>query len=126
MKLLLDTNALLWIVHDSRMLGSRAREMLVDTSTIVVSEISLLEIAVKISVGKLPAEPRLHAAIRELGFERTGLDDRFLAKLEHLPLLHRDPFDRFLVAQALTDNLQVLTADRMFAQYGVQVFDARS
>lgn len=126
MKLLLDTNALLWILRDDRMLGQRAREVLVETPRVLVSEISLLEVAVKISVGKLPAEPRLHAAVRELGFERTGLEDRFLARLEHLPLLHRDPFDRFLVAQALTDNLHVLTADRMFASYGVQVVDALS
>lgn len=124
MRLLLDTNALLWLLQDDKMLGRRAREILVNTPRVLVSEISLLEIAVKTSVGTLPAEPRLHAAIRELAFERTGIEDRFLSKLEHMPLLHRDPFDRFLVAQALTDDLHVLTADRMFARYGVQVIDA--
>src|SRR5690606_30758805 len=65
--LLLDTNALLWILHDSPRLGSRARKALLDTPRILVSEISLLEIAVKTSVGKLPAEPRLHSTLRELG-----------------------------------------------------------
>jgi PIN domain nuclease of toxin-antitoxin system len=123
-KLLLDTHALLWVLHDDRMLGSRAREVLMGTPRVLVSEVSLLEIAVKTSVGKLPAEPRLHSVIHEFGFERTGLEDRFLARLEHLPLLHRDPFDRLLVAQALTDDLHVLTADRMFARYGAQVIDA--
>jgi len=97
---------------------------LLDTPRILVSEISLLEIAVKTSVGKLPAEPRLHSTLRELGFERTGLDDRYLARLEQLPVLHRDPFDRLLIAQALTDNVQVLTADRAFTRYGVTIVDA--
>ena len=124
MTLLLDTNALLWILHDSPRLGSRARKALLDTPRILVSEISLLEIAVKTSVGKLPAEPRLHSTLRELGFERTGLDDRYLARLEQLPVLHRDPFDRLLIAQALTDNVQVLTADRAFTRYGVTIVDA--
>jgi PIN domain nuclease of toxin-antitoxin system len=123
-RLLLDTNALLWILHDDPMLGSRARESLVSTPRVLLSEISLLEIAVKTSVRKLPAEPRLHSVIQTLGFERTGIEDRHLARLEHLPLHHRDPFDRFLIAQALTDDLSVLTADRMFARYGVKVIDA--
>lgn len=124
MKLLLDTNALLWILNDERMLGPRARRLLQDTTRILVSEISLLEIAVKTSVGKLPAEPRLHSAIRELGFERTGINDRYLARLERLPVLHRDPFDRFLIAQALTEDIPVLTADSIFERYGAKVIDA--
>lgn len=124
MKVLLDTNALLWILNDEPMLGARARDLLRDTPRILVSEISLLEIAVKTSVGKLPAEPRLHSAISEFGFERTGIENRFLSRLERLPTLHRDPFDRFLIAQALTDDIPVLTADRTFAQYGVKVIDA--
>lgn len=124
MRVLLDTNALLWILNDEPMLGTRARDLLRDTPRILVSEISLLEISVKTSVGKLPAEPRLHSAISKFGFERTGIEDRFLSRLERLPTLHRDPFDRFLIAQALTDDIPVLTADRAFAQYGVKVIEA--
>lgn len=125
MKVLLDTHALLWFLGDDPRLGTSAKRA-VESGVAILSDVSLLEISIKVSTGKLIVDSALHAIVRELDFERTGIDDRFLAKLEHLPLLHRDPFDRFLVAQALTDNLQVLTADRMFTQYGVQVIDAQS
>jgi PIN domain nuclease of toxin-antitoxin system len=123
MKTLLDTHTLLWFLDDDRRLGAEARRI-VESGATVLSDISLLEISIKVSTGKILVDGSLHRIVRELGFERTGLEERFLARLEHLPLLHRDPFDRFLVAQALTDDLRVLTADRMFAQYGVKVVDA--
>lgn len=123
MRLLLDTNALYWLVTGSSRLGMRARESLL-TSTLVVSDISLLELSIKVSVGKLHPLPGLHVALREQGLDRTGVEERFLGRLERLPLIHRDPFDRLLIAQALTDNLPVLTADRRFAEYGVRVINA--
>ena len=64
--------------------------------------------------------------IRELGIVQLGITDRYLARLESLPPHHRDPFDRMIVAQALTDDRTVLTADPVFAKYGVRVADARA
>lgn len=123
MKLLLDTNSFLWFIMGERRLGPNAREA-VETGDCVISELSLLEISLKASKGKLIVTTNPGQAIRELGFERTGISDRHLARMERLPLHHRDPFDRYLIAQALSDNLPILTSDRAFAQYGVTVIDA--
>ncbi len=124
MRLLLDTNALLWFLGGLPRLGPSARRTIDEATTLVVSEVSLLEISIKVSIGKLPSIPSLPAVIRESGIRRTGISDAYLARLESLPLLHRDPFDRLLVAQAITDDLTVLTADPVFAAYGVTVVDA--
>ncbi|MBX3094329.1 MAG: type II toxin-antitoxin system VapC family toxin [Cryobacterium sp.] len=123
MKTLLDTHTLLWYLDEDARLGGEARRV-VESGAANLSDVSLLEISIKVSTGKLIVDPRLHTIVRTMGFERTGIDDRYLARLERLPRLHGDPFDRFLIAQALTDDIPVLTADRAFAQYGVKVIDA--
>ena len=124
MRLLFDTNALLWLLGGDDRLGAAARGAVQSADALVVSVASLWEIAVKVSIGKLGAIPGLHAAVRDLGFERLPIRDAHLAALESLPLLHRDPFDRLLVCQALTEPLAVLTADPAFAPYGPVVVDA--
>ncbi len=124
MRLLLDTNALLWLLDGDERLGRSAREAVQSADTLVVSVASLWEIAIKVSIGKLRPIPGLHAAVRDLGFERLPIRDAHLAALELLPLLHRDPFDRLLVCQALTEPLAVLTSDAAFAPYGPVVVDA--
>jgi PIN domain nuclease of toxin-antitoxin system len=125
MRFLLDTNVLIWLVAGSRNLGPRARQTISGAGSLFVSEVSLLEISVKVSINKLPSIGLFAATMGQLGIHRTHIDDRYLARLEILPLLHRDPFDRMLVAQALSDDLTVLTADPVFAKYGVRVADAR-
>lgn len=125
MTILLDTNALLWFLFDDRRLGRGAQSIIAGSATLALSDASRWEISVKISVGKLAPIPDLLTVLRELRLRRLGIDDRYLARLETLPLHHRDPFDRMLVAQALTDDLTVLTADPVFAKYGVRIADAR-
>lgn len=125
MSLLLDTNALLWLLDGDERLGARSRNAVESADALVVSVGSLWEIAIKISIGKLAPIPGLHAAVRDLGFVRLAITDDHLADLETLPMRHRDPFDRLLICQARTDRLTVLTADKVFADYGVPVVDAR-
>jgi PIN domain nuclease of toxin-antitoxin system len=125
-KVLLDTNALLWFLGDNKRLAPSARRAIERATILQVSEMSLLEISVKVSTGKLPAQPRLHEVIRNSGMQRTGISDAYLARLESLPLIHRDPFDRLLIAQALIDDLTVVTSDPIFAKYGVRVIDAQA
>lgn len=125
MTALLDTHSLLWYLDGDRRLGESARK-LIESGSARLSDVSLLEISIKISTGKLLVDSALHSIVRDLGFERTGIETRYLARLEHLPRLHGDPFDRFLIAQALTNNVPILTADRAFSAYGVKVVDARA
>lgn len=124
-RLLLDTNALLWLLDGDERLGTDARRGIEAADTLNVSVASLWEISIKISIGKLAPVPRLRDAVRELGLARLDIADEHLATLETLPMLHRDPFDRLLICQAMTGGLTVLTADEQFPQYGVPVLDAR-
>lgn len=125
MRLLLDTNALLWLLGGEDRLGASARESVEQAETLTVSVASLWEIAIKVSLGKLAPIPRLPQVIRTLGFERLGIDDGHLAALQDLPHHHRDPFDRLLISQASVERLTIVTADSAFTGYAVPVLDAR-
>jgi PIN domain nuclease of toxin-antitoxin system len=123
-RLLFDTNALLWLVRGNSRLGPIARASIENAQALVVSEISLAEISIKVSIGKLAAEPGLLTLIQNAGIERVNIHDTYLRRLESLPLIHRDPFDRLLIAHALSDGLTVVTSDPIFGRYGVSVIDA--
>lgn len=125
MRLLLDTNALLWLLDDDERLGQRARVRVQAADLLAVSVASLWEIAIKVSLDKIAPIPGLHAAVRDLGFRRIDITDEHLDAVAALPYHHRDPFDRLLISQALVEKLTVLTADRDFARYEVAVVDAR-
>jgi PIN domain nuclease of toxin-antitoxin system len=116
-----DTNALLWVLADSSDLDSVRRDLLTDPGNEVwVSAISLAEIAVKASIGKLPEPPTALAHVADrLGFRNLPFTEDHAARLGTLPLIHRDPFDRMLIAQALVEDLTIMTSDRQFAAYGV-------
>ncbi|MGI9027606.1 MAG: type II toxin-antitoxin system VapC family toxin [Candidatus Saccharimonadales bacterium] len=121
MRILLDTNALLWLLSDDTRLSPSARSIIEGASEILVSEVSLWEISIKISIGKLQAIPTLHNIVRDLGFRRLNMQDKHLLGYESLPLIHRDPFDRMLVAQALSEDVSLLTSDTMLGDYGVKI-----
>ncbi|MEI4271961.1 type II toxin-antitoxin system VapC family toxin [Klenkia sp. LSe6-5] len=126
MAFLLDTSALLWVLGDDPRLGPRTRSAMVDGADSVVSVVSSWEIVIKSTVGKLRPVPRLPAVLEERGIRRLAIEDRHLLALAELPLVHRDPFDRLLLAQAQVEGLTVITSDAVFAQYDVPVLDARS
>lgn len=124
MRILLDTNALLWLLGDDTRLSSSARAALESASEILVSEVSLWEISIKINIGKLAPITGLYETIESLGFRRLNIKDNYLAKYETLPLIHRDPFDRMLVTQALTEEVALLTSDDILKEYGVKIIFA--
>lgn len=124
-RLLLDTNALLWLLDDDERLGPRARVRVQAADLLAVSVASLWEIAIKVSLDKIAPIPGLPAAVRDLGFRRLDIADEHLDVLAGLPHLHRDPFDRLLISQAVVERLTVLTADGDFARYEVSVLDAQ-
>ena len=126
MRILLDTNALLWLLDGDERLGRTARGTVERAETLSVSVASLWEISIKVSLGKLETPPGLRAAVRDLGFERLEIRDTHLDTLEALPSHHRDPFDRLLISQAMAEGVTVMTSDAIFTSYGVPVVDARS
>ena len=124
MKLLLDTHAFLWWVAASGGLSRKARSAVGSArNECFVSVASGWEIAIKVSLGKLRIEGALDRFLPEQlaanGFRPLAIDLKHAARVATLPFHHRDPFDRLLVAQALEEDLAVVTADPAFARYGV-------
>jgi PIN domain nuclease of toxin-antitoxin system len=116
--LLLDTHLFLWAVTDSRKLSRAARSRMTAAEAVYISSASIWEIAIKSALGKLEADPdRLVAAIDESGFQELPVLARHAAAVARLPPHHRDPFDRLLVAQAITEPLFLLTADAGLERY---------
>lgn len=120
MKVLLDTHALIWALEDSENLSGSAREVIEDLDNqILVSATSAIEIAIKRSLGKLDAPHELREAIESAGFIAISVDFATARRLSTLPRHHRDPFDRLLIAQALAEDVAVVTRDTIFALYPV-------
>ena len=125
MKLLLDTHAFLWWVGDTRGLSRKARSAIGSgRNECFVSVASGWEIAVKVSLGNLRIESSLDRFLPEQlaanGFQPLAIDLKHTARVATLSFHHRDPFDRLLAAQALEEELAMVTADPVFAKYGVR------
>lgn len=121
MKLLLDTHAWLWFRTASPRLGARAHELMVDPANdVIVSVASVWEVGIKAEAGKLalpqPFEAWVDAALA--GFDVLAITLAHVRIAARLPLHHKDPFDRALVAQAHVDGLTLLTADPLVQRYG--------
>jgi PIN domain nuclease of toxin-antitoxin system len=122
-RLLLDTHVLLWWRDDSPRLSKRARGEIGNTANeILVSVASLWEIVIKRSLGKLRFRDDLEEVIREEAFWLTPISPQHLRCLGTLPPLHRDPFDRMLIAQAITEGAPLVTNDRALLAYGTPTF----
>jgi PIN domain nuclease of toxin-antitoxin system len=123
MTLLFDTHAFLWAIGQPEKLSSVARLALENPENQrVVSVTSLWEIALKVQIGKLdlPVSPSFYRQhLQRLHASLLPVEARHTFELMRLPLLHRDPFDRLLVAQARTDQLTLLTCDTLIARYPV-------
>jgi PIN domain nuclease of toxin-antitoxin system len=121
-RLLVDTHVLLWWLTDDSSLSATAGSAIADPDNeLLVSVASLWEIAIKRSLGKLTAPDDLPDRISDEGFSRLSLGASHAWEVGRLPMHHRDPFDRLLVAQALVERLPVITADPRFQPYGVDV-----
>lgn len=126
MRVLLDTHALLWLVTDDPRLSDRARDIFIEpVNEMLVSGVTGFEIAVKYALGKLElAEPPgqfMDARMRNNALVELPVAIAHTYPLATLPRHHRDPFDRLLIAQAMTEQVPILTADRAFAPYPVSV-----
>lgn len=126
MRLLLDTHVVLWQLSGLRDLGPRARQAIASASELRMSVVSFAEIGVKASVGKLTVPAGLHDHVTAAGVRVLGLSGEHGLRVADLPLHHRDPFDRLLIAQAIEDDLVLMTADDRIRAYDVQTIDVRA
>jgi PIN domain nuclease of toxin-antitoxin system len=122
--LLLDTHAVLWFVDGAAELRSEARGAIESADRTYVSSASIWELAVKHARGRLLAPDDLPGRLHDLGFIELALGWEHARVAGELPLHHRDPFDRMLVAQAIVEHLTIVTRDDMIGRYGVPVIAA--
>jgi PIN domain nuclease of toxin-antitoxin system len=125
-RVLLDTHVFLWAVTDDPRLRPTHRALYVDKShDFYLSIASVWEIVIKAGLGKLPIpSPVAEYVQRQMEKNRVallGIQTRHLTRLEELRPVHRDPFDRMIVAQALVEGMAVMTVDPVVARYGVEI-----
>ena len=128
MRTLLDTHVFLWWLADDPRLSPACRDQLAtSTDPVLISAVSIWEMAIKVSIGKLTMRKKDLARLADLvplcGFSELPVTARHAARVKDLPYHHTDPFDRLLVAQAQMEKLTVVTADHTLAAYGIPTFD---
>lgn len=122
MRLLLDTHVLLWCAKSPQRLPAGLRNLLNEPSTIAsYSIVSLWEIATKIRIGKLTLGEGFRESLQSVGYPMIALEVSHIDLYQSLPLHHRDPFDRMLIAQAQAERITLVTHDQAFTRYDVDV-----
>lgn len=125
MRLLLDTHVFLWWVSDAPEMSETARTAIANpNNSCYVSVASGWEMAIKSSLGKLKLKKSIERFLTEQmqqnGFLLLNIDLHHVAKVENLPFIHRDPFDRLIVSQAKAERMTLVTADQTLSDYGVR------
>ncbi|MDN5763060.1 MAG: type II toxin-antitoxin system VapC family toxin [Microlunatus sp.] len=124
MRLLLDTHVVLWQLSGERELSAPARKAIAAADDLLFSVVSFAEVGIKASVGKLDVPDDLQERIADSGVRTLGLSPAHGLAVSDLPAHHRDPFDRLIIAQAMTEHLTVVTADARFRDYGIELLEA--
>ena len=129
MKVLLDTHTFLWAITDESRLSQRARTLMA-SAELWWSVASLWEVVQKVQIGKLtlplPAGAFLQGELRASNVHLLPVTASHVVRVESLPLHHRDPFDRILIAQSIEEGWPILTADASFSRYTVSVIWAQT
>ena len=124
MNLLLDTHVLIWFLNGDNNLSKKAKSAIENSSNSkMISIVSIWEMAIKISLGKLKLPNGLNQfleLIEDNGFDILPITLKHTIELSTLEFIHRDPFDRLLIAQSKTDSLVLVTKDRFIKQYSVK------
>ena len=124
-RVLLDTHVLLWWLNGDPQLGKHAIDVISDQDNdIFVSAASTWEVAIKQQKGLLVAPENLDSIVEKEGFSKLPISLFHGEQAGCLPLHHRDPFDRMLIAQAQAEGLQLMTKDAEFPKYSVRLIDA--
>lgn len=118
MKLLIDTHVYLWWPQDSPKLSEKARTQIQDANEVYVSSASIWEATIKASIDKLSADvDQLVTEISRSGFQELPITGAHAAMVARLPDIHKDPLDRILIAQAMSEPLRFLTANAILSGY---------
>jgi PIN domain nuclease of toxin-antitoxin system len=118
MRVLLDTHLLLWALSSPEKLSKRARQR-IDSSEVFISAASIWEISIKSALSKLEADPdEVFSGVEPAGFNHLPITGGHAAKVKELLPIHKDPFDRLLVAQARFEPMILLTDDDLLGGYG--------
>jgi PIN domain nuclease of toxin-antitoxin system len=121
-RLLIDSHAFLWWSEASPQLGTGAQRAIGDPANeVLISIAAVWELIIKASMGRLTLSAEIETMVLRQGFMVLPIGFEHLRRVEALAWVHKNPFDRMMIAQALADGLPVATADRRFAAYGVQV-----
>jgi len=124
MKILIDTHIFLWLIYQPSKLKKSHLVTLQDTNNpIYVSSISIAEIMIKKSIGKLDVEFDLNEAVDKLGISLLDYDAFSALHLVNLPFHHKDPFDRMLISQAIENNLKIISVDSKFSLYDCSLIE---
>ena len=120
MRVLLDTQIVLWWMTDDKRLSQQAEKIIAEPDNeIFVSAASIWEVAIKTALGRIKGNVEaIVAAIHPSGFAELPITGQHAAQVSKLPLHHRDPFDRMLIAQSLLEPMRFMTHDRMLTKYG--------
>ena len=125
MNLLLDTHLLLWAAAEPERLSRQARSLITDSANVLIYSVaSLWEVAIKHALRRrqFAIDPRiLHRGLRERGYRELPVNADHAIGVAELPPLHRDPFDRLLIAQATVEGIMLLTSDSVVARYPGQI-----
>lgn len=129
MKAILDTHCWLWWLTNPEKLGKECFKVIEDSNNeIYISTATSWEIAIKYSTGKLslPEEPEkfVLSRLERCGFSTLHIEHIHALRVSSLPLHHRDPFDRILIAQSQVENIPVITVDNKFNHYDIQIIKA--
>ena len=125
MRILLDTHTLLWAILTPQKLSPLASKTISRGATVLVSPVSVWEIATKVRLGKLPEAQEIEADLlsvieREAGYTLITIDAASSLRAARFNSPHRDPFDRMLAAQALSEDIPIVSADPKLDSFGVQ------
>lgn len=124
MRLLIDSHVALWWLEDSPRLGATCRDAIVNADDVYLSVVTPWELGIKRALGKLAFPEDLTSQLLSHGFSGLQIVKAHAERAAVLPLHHRDPFDRMLIAQAQIEQLQLVTADQAFKPYDVDLIEA--
>ena len=127
MKVMMDTHAFLWFIEGDVNLSQSARILIENMEyQKVLSIASLWEMSIKASLKRLELKADFPTIIKQYvygnGFDLLSIKPEHLEQLARLPFYHKDPFDRLIIAQAITDNISIITKDSMFKNYPIRLF----